>query len=119
MRWFLFSAGSKNIEANKYKINVNRTAFCTLGIPEKVKSDNATEFMSKEFRQFAVNYGFELENSSPHHPQGNGFAERMLHLAKNILKKGDLEEGLLNYRSTPLGDGCSPAQLLMGKLRIN
>ena len=48
------------------------------GIPEIVRSDNGTQFTSKEFTQFAKEYGFQQVTSSPHYPQSNGTVERMV-----------------------------------------
>ncbi|UYV62216.1 hypothetical protein LAZ67_1008247, partial [Cordylochernes scorpioides] len=68
---------------------------------------------------FARQYGFTHVASSPRFPQSNGMAEAGVKIAKLILKKNqDPSLGLLECRSTPLENGCSPAELLMGhKLR--
>ncbi|UYV64645.1 hypothetical protein LAZ67_3001472 [Cordylochernes scorpioides] len=48
--------------------------------------------------------------------QSNGMAEAGVKIAKLILKKNqDPSLGLLEYRSTPLENGYSPAELLMGR----
>ena len=54
--------------------------------------------------------------SSPRCPQGNGFAERAVRTVKNLLEKGDDPYiALMAYRSTPLENGYSPSELLMGR----
>lgn len=50
--------------------------------------------------------------SSPHHPQTNGEAERILRALKSLLKKGE-DPHKAPHRATPLSSGSSPAQPLM------
>ncbi|UYV84530.1 K02A2.6-like, partial [Cordylochernes scorpioides] len=94
-----------------------KSIFARHGIPETVVSDNGTQFgAAREFANFARQYGFQHVTSSPRFPQSNGMAEAGVKIAKLILKKNqDPSLGLLEYRSTPLGNGYSPAELLMGR----
>lgn len=67
----------------------------------------------------AVNLNFFHRTSSPHHPSGNGLAEKAVQIAKNILKKSTYDNsdyylGLLNYMNTPRGNLGSPSQRLFG-----
>ncbi|UYV63652.1 K02A2.6-like [Cordylochernes scorpioides] len=97
-----------------------KSIFARHGIPETVVSDNGTQFeAAREFANFARQYGFTHVTSSPRFPQSNGMEEAGVKIAKLILKKNqDPSLGLLEYRSTPLENGCSPAEILMGgKLR--
>ena len=90
--------------------------FAVHGVPDIVVSDNGPQYASKEFKAFATNYGFTHVTSSPMYPQSNGEAERAVRTVKNILKKNDDPYmGLMAYRSTPLQNGASPCQLLMGR----
>ena len=96
-----------------------KSIFSRHGIPESVVSDNGRQFSSKEFIEFSQSYSFQHITSSPKHPQGNSVAERGVQTIKNILsKEDDPYLGLLEYRSTPLSFGISPAELLMGR-RLN
>ncbi|UYV82860.1 hypothetical protein LAZ67_22001106 [Cordylochernes scorpioides] len=94
-----------------------KSIFARHGIPETVVSDNGTQFgAAREFANFARQYGFTHVTSSPRFPQSNGMAEAGVKIAKLILKKNqDPSLGLLEYRSTPLKNGYSPAELLMGR----
>ena len=95
-------------------INSFKAIFARMGIPETVVTDNGTQYTSAEFSKFSKYYGFRHITSSPHHPAGNGEAERAVQTVKNLLKKEqDPFLALLNYRNTPLAQGKSPAELLM------
>ena len=85
------------------------------GIPQICHTDNGSHFSSKEYENFATQYGFKHTTSSPYHPQGNGRAEAAVKVAKSTLKKSaDFQTALLNYRNTPLqGHTYSPAQPML------
>ena len=52
--------------------------------------------------------------SSPRYPQSNGEAERAVRIMKGLLKRNDDQHiALMVYRSTPLQNGLSPAEMLM------
>ena len=91
--------------------------FSENGIPETLISDGGPQFRS-EFKEFAQKWGFEHIQSSPHHHQSNGEAERYVRTIKDTLTKAhqsgqDLDMALLCYRSTPLNSKLpSPAELM-------
>lgn len=93
-----------------------KSMFARHGVPDILISDNGPQYASEDFVSFAKAYGFTHITSSPKHPQGNGAAERAVQTVKNILKKGpDPYLGLMAYRSSPLENGLSPTELLMGR----
>ena len=100
-------------------INHVKSILTRHGIPETIISNNGPQFASKEFALFAVDYGFSHVTSSPGHASANREAEWPVRTIKKLLHAAkDPYIALLNYRSTPLANGYSPAELLMtGKLR--
>ena len=97
-----------------------KSIFARLGIPIECHSDGGPQFDSYASSNFAKEYGFKHIFSSPHYPQSNGMAESAVKIVKTMLKKCQLSNedpyaALLNYRSTPIKNGYSPAELIMGR----
>ena len=86
------------------------------GIPEEIVADNMP-YNSREFQQFAKDWGFKVTTTSPTYPQSNGMSEKAVQTVKKILKKStDPFIGLLEYRNTPIsGMSYTPMQLLMSR----
>ncbi|UYV72435.1 hypothetical protein LAZ67_9003122, partial [Cordylochernes scorpioides] len=86
--------------------------------PPLIDSDRTWEVRNfhpgsaREFAAFAKGYGFHHVTSSPKFLQSNGMAEAGVKIVK---KNQDPSLGLLEYRATPLENGYSPAELLMGR----
>jgi transposase InsO family protein len=99
-----------------HTINHIKSMFGVHGIPDVVVTDNGPQFSCAEFNQFASDWGFVHTTSSPRYAQSNGEAERCVQTVKKLLKKAkDPHAALLLYRATPLQNGFSPSQLLMGR----
>ena len=98
-----------------------KTHMARYGIPDEVVSDSGSQFTSREFKNFAKEYGFNHVTTSPYHHQSNGRAESAVKEAKKILKKttaskSDPYLALLAHRNTPQeGFGTSPAQRLFSR----
>lgn len=87
------------------------------GIPEVIRTDCGTQFLSCEFRSLCHDLGIEHKPVSPYHQQANGLAEKGVQTIKRLWAKGANKPlAVLDYNSTPLeGLQLSPAQLLMGR----
>jgi len=95
--------------------------FAHFGYPHTIVSDNATSFMSEEFKQWCKERGIIHLTGAPYCPATNGAAERLVQTFKQALKKSTLppkvalQEFLMMYRRTPLAMGQSPSELLNGR----
>ena len=101
-------------------IRTLKVHFSRFGIPERLKTDNGTQFTSEQFQNFSKNWPFTHVTSSPNHQSSNGLSEIYVKHAKRTLRKAkdanrDPYLPLLEYRNTPLECGYFPAQLLMGR----
>ncbi|GBM33183.1 hypothetical protein AVEN_83690-1 [Araneus ventricosus] len=78
---------------------------------------------SREYKLFSKKYGFSIVTSSRKYSQSNGFIESMVKNFKKHFEKSVDEDPylmMLVLRTTPLENGYSPAELLMGrKLRTS
>jgi hypothetical protein len=98
-------------ETCKATIQAVKSIFSVHGIPEIVIYDSASEFC-----EFAKRYSFTHVTSSPKFPSANGEAERAVRTFKDLMKKNDDPYlAALVLRSTPLLNGLSPSELLMGR----
>jgi len=89
-----------------------KNLFARFGISKVVRSDCGTQF-STEFKKFANKYEFRYVTSSPKFSQSNDAAEAAVKTAKSIIKKcRDIYLGLLAYRTSPLENGFSLAELM-------
>ena len=104
-------------------IHCLRDVFARFGIPERIVTDNAPNFVSAEFSHFLHQNGIKQTTSAPYHPASNGLAERAVKIFKNGMKKmtaGSLPQKLarflFSYRITPQSTtGVSPSELLMNR----
>ena len=90
------------------------------GVPDVLVSDNGPQYASQAFKQFTKDWDFVHVTSSPYFPQSNGQSESAVKVTKGLLMKAidsgqDWYKSLLSYRNSPLQDGKSPSELLMGR----
>lgn len=111
--------------SSKAVITYLESVFARHGVASELYSDNGPQFSSSEFRSFANDWGFRHNTSCPNYPRSNGLAESSVKIVKGLMKKAldgkvDFLKHLMIYRSAPLQNGLSPAQMLMGRrIRTN
>ena len=99
--------------------------FTRLGIPNKILSDNGTQFISSVMSELFRLLSIDHAKSSPYHAQSNGMVERLNGTLKQILKRvaSDrpkdwdrfLPAVLFSYREVRQeSTGFSPFELLFG-----
>ncbi len=98
------------------------TTFGIIGIPDEVKTDNATTFTSDTFKRFADYLGFKHRLITPLWPRANGGVESFMRNLKKVIKtakvdgvcwKTRLNEFMRNYRATPHSmTKVAPAELI-------
>ena len=83
-----------------------KAEFARHGIPGTCVSDNGSQFISDEFKEFSRHWSFAHVTSSPTYPQSNGKVEAAVKSAKSVMKKSrkaktDPSLALLEHRNTP------------------
>ena len=102
-------------------VNATKEHIARFGIPTWVLTDNGPQFIAKEYKGLARDYGFTCLTSSPYYQRGNGKSESAVKIAKSMMKKcTDYHKALLLYRNTPQqGDSYSTAQRMLKKKTCN
>ena len=133
MRLVIIDAHSKWLEVFQMSsttstatIQCLRDVFARFGIPERIVTENAPNFVSAELSHFLCQNGIKQTTSAPYHPANNGLAERAVKIFKNGMKKmtavplpQKLARFLFSYRITPQSTmGVSPSELLMNRKLI-
>lgn len=100
--------------------------FARLGIPDKILTDQGTNFMSDLMRQLTTLLRIKPMRTTPYHPQTDGLTERFNGTLKAMLRKFAREAPkswdellpylLFAYREVPQAStGFSPFELLYGR----
>ena len=100
-----------------------RQLIAQFGIPETIVSDNGTQFVATEFKEFCQQNGIRHIQTAPYHPSSNGLAEWAVQVFKHGVCKqssGSIHDKiarvLFQYRTTPHSTtGITPAELLLGR----
>ena len=97
-----------------------KRSFSTQGIPIELQTDNGTQYVSEQFREFTNDWDIKHVTSSPRYPQSNGLAERAVRSAKELLEKcyrdnSDIYLAILHARNVPKDGLPSAAQRLMSR----
>ena len=97
-----------------------KRSFSTHGIPIELQTDNGTQYVSEQFREFTNDWDIKHVTSSPRYPQSNGLAERAVRSAKELLEKcyrdnSDIYLAILHARNVPKDGLPSAAQRLVSR----
>ena len=109
-----------NDTTSKSLIRVFKENFARPGIPEILVSDNAPQYVSRDFESFVEVCDVEHITSSQRYPQFNGYVEKAVQIIKRLLSKctdsgDDFYEALLMLRNTPRDNIGSPCECLFGR----
>ncbi|XP_056854530.1 uncharacterized protein LOC130503980 [Raphanus sativus] len=127
MRWGWTSSGQCRTHANvtdkEVRTFVWKNIICRHGLPYEIITDNGSQFMSGNFKEFCNKWNIRLSPSTPRYPQGNGQAESSNKIIIDGIKKRlDLKKGhwadeldgvLWSHRTTPRGATKSTPFLLL------
>ncbi|XP_033138789.1 uncharacterized protein LOC117129318 [Brassica rapa] len=90
-----------------------KNIICRHGLPYEIVTDNGSQFMAGNFKDFCNKWNIRLSPSTPRYPQGNGQAESSNKIIIDGIKKRlDLKKGhwadeldgvLWSHRTTPRG----------------
>lgn len=70
--------------------------FARFGIPDKVVSDNGTQFTSEKFEEFLKSHGIQHSLTATYYPATNGAAENAVKTIKNALKSAEFSNNMSN-----------------------
>lgn len=90
-------ASARTGEAYKDVIQHLFLCFSVLGMPKKLKTDNAPAYTSKPFKDFCSRFNISHSTGIPYNPQGQAIVERSHQRLKIQINK--LKEGELKYSS--------------------
>ena len=103
-------------------------AFSTHGLPEELVSDNGSQFIAQDFKDFLRGNNTKHILSAPYHPASNGESEWAVQTSKQVMKAAKGDSGcltqkicsfLLSYRVTPHSStGYTQAVILLRQQKL-
>jgi hypothetical protein len=69
-------------------INFIKSIIFCFGVPQSIITDNGTNFMSKEFKNYCESMGIKLKFASVAHPKTNGQVKKANGLICNGIRRG-------------------------------
>ena len=90
-----------------------------LFLVEKIKSDEGTQFMSHEIKEFFDQYGIVIDTSSAYNPHGNLLAENAIKrckraIAGSLYDEDEMDLAALNTFAPTKGNKLTPFEALHG-----
>ena len=80
-----------------------KSVLSEFGYPDKIHSDSGSQYSSKEFNSFTMEYDIKHSMLSPYYHESNGKSELYVGIVKKLLRKcTDINDALLACRSAPL-----------------
>ena len=90
-------ASARSGEAAKDAIHYLFQCFSQIGLPEQIKTDNASAYTSAAFKRFCQQFSIVHSTGIPYHPQGQAIVERAHQTLKTQIAK--LRQGEFKYSS--------------------
>ncbi|KAL5551749.1 hypothetical protein UlMin_001925 [Ulmus minor] len=101
-----------HIRDREVKNFIWKNIICRFGVPKEIVTDNGSQFISFDFKDFCKEWGIKLSFSTPRYPQANGQVESTNKTIINIIKRrlekakglwaDELPGVLWAYRTTPI-----------------
>ncbi|KAK1550949.1 hypothetical protein Q3G72_027475 [Acer saccharum] len=77
----------QQVRDNEVRDFVWKNIICRFGVPREIVTDNGSQFISYDFKNFCDKYAIKLSFSTPRYPQANGQAESTNKTIVTTLKK--------------------------------
>ena len=119
-----FPAGNRTSQTEKVHLS---QIFARFGIPRILVSDNGSEFLSSDLKQWCESLGIKKMESPIYHPRANGIAERAvqsetgyssLESKSNVSFGALLQRTLMTHRSTSKTRSKTVKLLLRRRVRL-